>query len=100
MSQDRMEMVSQMIRGEDAMAPFFTNVDCTDYASFERYVAGQMRQTMDLRLHLEQSGDEGGLMDWTMAKNAVFHEVLLTFRRVMALEASRLALKNQESDRG
>lgn len=87
------KMISQMVRGEDAMAPFMTNVDCTDFASFERYLAGQMRQALDLQMALERTGDEDGLMDWTRAKGAAFHEALLTFRRVMALEAGRTALR-------
>lgn len=39
--EQRRAMISQMIRGEDAMAPFFTNIDCSSYADFERYLAGQ-----------------------------------------------------------
>lgn len=87
--EQRRATISAMIRGEDAMAPFMTNIDCTGYADFERYLAGQVRQAMDLQAHLQATGDENGMLDWAMAKNAAFHEALLTFRRVMALEKAR-----------
>jgi hypothetical protein len=88
-TEQRRDLISQMIRGEDAMAPFFTNIDCNSYADFERYLAGQMKQAYDLRLDLEARGDPDKMLDWTMAKCAVFHEVLLTFRRVTHLESQR-----------
>lgn len=71
------------------MAPFMTNIDCQSFADFERYLAGQFRQSMDLRLNLEEKGDENDLLDFVLGKNAAFHEVLLTFRRVLALEAAK-----------
>lgn len=89
--EQRRVLISQMIRGEDVMAPFLTNIDCTGYADFERYLAGQVKQAYDLRFDLEAKGDPDKMLDWTMAKCAVFHEVLLTFRRVMALEQQRAA---------
>ena len=80
------DMISAMIRGEDAVAPFMTNIDCASYADFERYLAGQVRQAMELRLDLERRGDPDKMLDWTLAKIATFRETLLTFRRVMAIE--------------
>lgn len=82
-------IISQMIRGEDAIAPFITNIDCKNYTDFERYLAGQVRQAMELRISLDREGDEDGLLDWAMAKAAAFHEALLTFRLVTALQAAK-----------
>lgn len=87
--EEKRALISQMVRGEDAMAPFMTNIDCRNLADFERYLAGQFRQSMELRVNLEEQGDENDLLDFVLGKNAAFHEVLLTFRRVLALEKAR-----------
>lgn len=85
-SNAQLAMISTMIRGEDALAPFMTNIDCASYEQFERYLAGQVRQAMELRIDLESRGDPDSMLDWTLAKIATFRETLLTFRRVMAIE--------------
>lgn len=89
------DLISQQVRGEDAMAPFFTNIDCKTFEHFERWLAGQFKQMVQLQANLNQRIENGEaddedkeLLEFVMGKSDAFHNALLTFRRVQSLERS------------
>lgn len=77
------ELIASMIRGEGPMSYFMTNVDCHTLEHFERWLAGQFQQTMDLRLHYEAEGDPDDMLGWINGKSQAWQEAMLTFRLVM-----------------
>lgn len=90
--ESRRKRIADLVRGEDAMAPFMTNIDCATYADYERWLAGQYRQALELMSSIEERNktpEDHELYDWVAGKCSVYHGALLTFRRVMRLEKEK-----------